>query len=137
VLRALQRDIANLRARGQGEGVPVVAPASALPMPKSEYYRDEGAFQFGLAEALGTEYRAIIDAGLDLQVDDALIPYQYEKMVPPMTLADSRTWASLHIALNHALRGCRRTARDTTSAGAAGTVRTCSTCRSKRSSIAC
>ena len=58
-----------------------------------------------------TEYRAIIDAGLDLQVDDAFIPYQYEKMVPPMTLADYRNWASLRIdALNHALRGCRRTA---------------------------
>jgi 5-methyltetrahydropteroyltriglutamate--homocysteine methyltransferase len=64
------------------------------------------AFLFGLAEALGTEYRAIIDAGLDLQVDDAFIPYQYEKMVPPMTLADYRNWASLRIdALNHALRG--------------------------------
>ena len=39
-------------------------------------------------------------------MDDAFIPYQYEKMVPPMTLADYRNWASLRIdALNHALRG--------------------------------
>jgi hypothetical protein len=35
-------------------------------------------------EALRTEYRAIIDAGLDLQVDDAFIPFMYEKIVPPM-----------------------------------------------------
>jgi len=39
-------------------------------------------------------------------VDDAFIPYQYEKMVPTMMLADYRNWASLRIdALNHALRG--------------------------------
>jgi len=107
----LQRDIANLKAgvanvEGGTGFLPVVAPASALPNAKNEHYRDEEAFLFGLAEALGTEYRAIIDAGLDLQVDDAFIPYQYEKMVPPMTLADYRNWASLRIeALNHALRG--------------------------------
>ena len=107
----LQHDIANLKAGlGEVKGVtgflPVVAPASALPNAKNEHYRDDETFLFGLAEALGTEYRAIIDAGLDLQVDDAFIPYQYEKMVPPMTLADYRNWASLRIdALNHALKG--------------------------------
>jgi 5-methyltetrahydropteroyltriglutamate--homocysteine methyltransferase len=86
--------------------LPVVAPASALPNAKNERYHDEETFLFGPDEALRTEYRAIIDAGLDLQVDDAFIQYQYEKMVPPMTLADYRNWASLRIdALNHALRG--------------------------------
>jgi 5-methyltetrahydropteroyltriglutamate--homocysteine methyltransferase len=38
-----------------------VAPASALPNAKNEYYRDEESFLFALAEALRTEYRAIID----------------------------------------------------------------------------
>ena len=77
--------------------LPVVAPGSALPNAKNEHYRNEETFLFGLAEALRTEYRAIIDAGLDLQVDDPFIPYQYEKMVAPMTLADYRNWASLRI----------------------------------------
>ena len=45
----------------------------------NEYYRDEEAFLFGLAEALRTEYHAIIDAGLDLQIDDAGLPIMYEK----------------------------------------------------------
>jgi 5-methyltetrahydropteroyltriglutamate--homocysteine methyltransferase len=94
------------KVKGVTGFLPVVAPASALPNAKNEHYRDEEALLFGLAEALGTEYRAIIDAGLDLQVDDAFIPYQYEKIVPPMTLADYRDWASLRIdVLNHALRG--------------------------------
>jgi 5-methyltetrahydropteroyltriglutamate--homocysteine methyltransferase len=107
----LQHDIANLKAglaktKGATGFLPVVAPASALPNAKNEHYRDEESFLFGLAEALRTEYRAIIDAGLDLQVDDAFLPYNYEKMVPPMSLAEYRKWASLCIdALNHALQG--------------------------------
>ncbi|HEY2185933.1 MAG TPA: cobalamin-independent methionine synthase II family protein [Xanthobacteraceae bacterium] len=107
----LQRDIANLKAGlartpGIAGFLPVVAPASALPNARNEHYPDEERFLFGLAEALRTEYRAIIDAGLDLQVDDAFIPYMYEKMVPPMTLAQYRAWAALRIAaLNHALEG--------------------------------
>ena len=107
----LQRDIANLKAglartKGVTGFLPVVAPASALPNARNEYYRDEESFLFALAEALRAEYRAIIDAGLDLQVDDAFIPFMYEKMVPPMTLAQYRQWAALRIAaLNHALEG--------------------------------
>jgi 5-methyltetrahydropteroyltriglutamate--homocysteine methyltransferase len=107
----LQRDITNLKTSltraGRGHGfLPVVAPASAIPNAKNEFYRNEEAYLFGLAEALRTEYRAIIDAGLDLQIDDAGLPIMYEKMVPPMTLADYRKWASLRIdALNYALKG--------------------------------
>jgi 5-methyltetrahydropteroyltriglutamate--homocysteine methyltransferase len=80
----LQRDIANLkaglaRAKGATGFLPVVAPASALPNAKNEFYRDEESFLFALAEALRTEYRAIIDAGLDLQVDDAFLPIMHER----------------------------------------------------------
>ena len=99
----LQRDIASLKAglartKGVTGFLPVVAPASALPNARNEHYRDEESFLFALADALRTEYRAIIDAGLDLQVDDAFIPFMYEKMVPPMTLAQYRQWAALRIA---------------------------------------
>ena len=107
----LQRDIANLKAglaktRVTGGFLPVVAPASALPNAKIEHYKDEESFLFALADALKVEYRAIIDAGLDLQVDDAFFPYMYERLVPPMTLAQYRQWAELRIAaLNRALEG--------------------------------
>jgi 5-methyltetrahydropteroyltriglutamate--homocysteine methyltransferase len=107
----LQHDIANLKAglakaRGVAGFLPVVAPASALPNAKIEHYRDEESFLFALADALRVEYRAIIDAGLELQVDDAFLPYMFEKMVPPMSLAQYRSWADLRIAaLNHALEG--------------------------------
>jgi 5-methyltetrahydropteroyltriglutamate--homocysteine methyltransferase len=107
----LQHDIKNLKAglakvKVEGAFLPVVAPASALPNAKLEHYRDEESFLFALADALRDEYRAVIDAGLDVQVDDAFLPYVYEKLVPPMTLAQYRQWAELRIAaLNHALEG--------------------------------
>ena len=107
----LNRDIANLKTalakvNVAGGFLPVVAPASALPNVKDEHYRDEESFLFALADALRTEYRAIVDADLYLQVDDAFLPYMYEKLVPPMTLGQYRQWCELRIAaLNRALEG--------------------------------
>jgi len=111
--RQVGRDIANLKAglakakRPSLAGfLPVVAPASALPGAKYEHYKDEESFLFALAEALHEEYRAVVDAGLFVQVDDAFLPYMFERMVPPMSAVDYRRWAQLRIdALNHALRG--------------------------------
>jgi 5-methyltetrahydropteroyltriglutamate--homocysteine methyltransferase len=111
----LQRDIANLKAAvtkvkerhpSLAAFLPVVAPASALPGAKNEHYSDERSFLFALADALHEEYRAIVDAGLYVQIDDAFLPYMYERMVPPKTLAEYKAWAQMRIdALNHALRG--------------------------------
>jgi len=107
----IQRDIENLKAAlAKVEVVdgflPLVAPASAFPFFKNEYYRDDEALLFALAEALREEYKAVLDAGLRLQIDDAFLPYTYERIVPPLTLAQYRKWAELRIdALNHALEG--------------------------------
>jgi 5-methyltetrahydropteroyltriglutamate--homocysteine methyltransferase len=107
----VKRDIATLKAAASkanatGAFLPVVAPASALPGAKNEHYADEKALLFALADCLHQEYKAIVDAGLYVQIDDAFLPYMHEKMVPPMSEADYRTWAQLRIdALNHALRG--------------------------------
>jgi 5-methyltetrahydropteroyltriglutamate--homocysteine methyltransferase len=69
-------------------------------------YGDEKALLFALADCLHQEYRAIVDAGLTVQVDDAFLPYMHERMVPPMSEAQYRAWAQLRVdALNHALRG--------------------------------
>ena len=109
------RDLANLKA-GLAKAkqrhpslsafLPVVAPASALPGAKNEYYKDEETYLSALADALHQEYRAIVDAGLYVQIDDAFLPYMHERMVPPMSNAEYQRWAQLRIdALNHALRG--------------------------------
>ncbi len=108
---AVKRDIANLKAAAtkagaKGAFLPVVAPASALPGGKNEYYKDEKELVFALADALHEEYKTIADSGLSVQVDDAFLPYMHEKLVPPMTSQQYRDWAQLRIdALNHALRG--------------------------------
>lgn len=107
----LQRDIDNLKAalgevKVEGAFLPVVAPASAMPGYKNEYYANDRDFLFALAEALRVEYRAIVDAGLNVQVDDAFLPFFHEKLVPPMTEKQYREWAQMRIdALNHALEG--------------------------------
>src|SRR5258707_1430400 len=107
----IKRDIANLKAAVAktdvaGAFLPVVAPASALPNAKNEYYPDEKSLLWALADCLHQEYKAVVDAGLYVQVDDAFLPYMHEKMVPPMTHTQYREWAQLRIdALNHALKG--------------------------------
>jgi len=107
----VQRDIANLKAavakvKVEDAFLPLVAPASAFPIYRNEYYKDDESLLFALAEALREEYKAVLDAGLRVQIDDAFLPWTYERIVPPMTLAQYRKWAELRIdALNHALEG--------------------------------
>jgi 5-methyltetrahydropteroyltriglutamate--homocysteine methyltransferase len=109
--QAIQRDIANLKAALSAAGVedgflPVVAPASCFPSLIDEHYGSEKAALIGVAEALREEYRAIVDAGLYVQIDDAFIPFMYDVMVPPATMADYRAWAQPRLdALSHALDG--------------------------------
>jgi 5-methyltetrahydropteroyltriglutamate--homocysteine methyltransferase len=107
----IQRDIANLRAAMEAAGVeegflPVVAPASCFPSLIDEHYGSQEAALMGVAEALREEYKAIADAGLYLQIDDAYIPFMYDVLVPPGTMDDYRAWARPRIdALNHAVEG--------------------------------
>jgi 5-methyltetrahydropteroyltriglutamate--homocysteine methyltransferase len=108
---AIQRDIANLKAAMEAAGaqegfLPVVAPASCFPNLVDEHYGSEEAALMGIAEALREEYRAIVDAGLYVQVDDAYIPFMYDVMVPPGSMEDYRAWARPRLdALAHALEG--------------------------------
>jgi 5-methyltetrahydropteroyltriglutamate--homocysteine methyltransferase len=108
---AIARDIDNLRhALGEvdvaGGFLPVVAPSSAVPIRVDDYYSSDEEFIFALADAINVEYRAIADAGLYVQVDDAFLATMYDTMVPPATFAEYHEWAELRIeALNRALAG--------------------------------
>jgi 5-methyltetrahydropteroyltriglutamate--homocysteine methyltransferase len=99
---AVRADAARLRAAMAVAGatagfLPVVAPASDAT---------EEAALFAIADAMNEEYRAVIDAGLDVQIDDAYLATTYDVMVPPGSLEDYRRWAALRVeALNWALRG--------------------------------
>jgi 5-methyltetrahydropteroyltriglutamate--homocysteine methyltransferase len=107
---AVAHDIEVFKAALAGKDVagflPVVAPASAVPMFRNEYYKSEEEALFALSAALREEYRAIVDAGLYVQVDDAFLPYVYDLAFAGKSLDDYRRWASVRIdALNHALEG--------------------------------
>jgi 5-methyltetrahydropteroyltriglutamate--homocysteine methyltransferase len=108
---AIQRDIADLKQalRGvphEGAFMTAVAPGSVIPDRDDRYYRSDETFLSAIADALHEEYRAIVDAGFILQVDDAYLATYYDIIVPPGSMDDYRRWAVLRVeALNHALRG--------------------------------
>jgi 5-methyltetrahydropteroyltriglutamate--homocysteine methyltransferase len=107
---AVRKDIEIFKSALAGVDVegflPVVAPASAVPLFKNEYYKSEEEALFALAEALREEYAAIVDAGLTVQVDDAFLPYMWDLAFAGRDLAEYLKWASVRVdALNHALDG--------------------------------
>ena len=82
-----------------------VAPASTAFDGVNEYYATEKEYIFALAEALRQEYLEIYQAGLLLQVDDAVLANMYDHLVR-QSPGRYREWAQLRVdALNHALRG--------------------------------
>ncbi|HEX6690817.1 MAG TPA: cobalamin-independent methionine synthase II family protein [Burkholderiales bacterium] len=107
----LQRDIDNfkaaLKAAGARQGfLPVAAPASVIPDRVNEHYKSEEDLLVAIAEAMRTEYKAIVDAGLYVQLDDARLAVTYDRMVPPKSFADYKSWVARQVELiNHALEG--------------------------------
>lgn len=107
----LQRDIDNFKAGLKNVSVeeaflPVAAPASAIPDRKNEYYPSDEESLRALGKAMAVEYKAIVDAGFILQLDDARAAVTYDRMVPPNTLQDFRDWLELHTeVLNDAIDG--------------------------------
>ena len=82
-----------------------VAPGSAYRIPNTFYERDED-FLYACAEALREEYKAIVDAGLILQLDDPATATGWDMIDPEPSVADYRKFTMVRIeALNHALRG--------------------------------
>jgi 5-methyltetrahydropteroyltriglutamate--homocysteine methyltransferase len=107
----VDRDIDNLKRAAADAGaeqmfLPVLAPASAYWL-ENEYYATEDEFVYALADALREEYRRIADAGVLLQVDDAVLWHMYGTMrLKGQSADDYRRWAIPRVeALNHALDG--------------------------------
>jgi 5-methyltetrahydropteroyltriglutamate--homocysteine methyltransferase len=107
----IQRDIANfkaaLAAAGVAEGfLPVAAPSSVIPDRRNEFYKTDEECLHAIGQAMRTEYRAIVDAGLVLQLDDARFAVTYDRMVPPATMQDYLRWLELQVEVtNAALEG--------------------------------
>ena len=107
---AVRRNIADLKGAlahaNVAEGfLTAVAPASTGYDASNEYYKDEHDYVFAIAEALREEYLEIVNSGLILQVDDAVLANMYDELIQDGA-ERFQQWAELRVeALNHALRG--------------------------------
>ena len=106
----LEKDLATFKAALQGAAVaeafvPAIAPAM-VGRGQNRYYPTEEAYVFAIAEALRTEYRAIVEAGFILQIDDPGLGETWDMLIPAPPLEDYRKMQARNIdALNHALAG--------------------------------
>jgi 5-methyltetrahydropteroyltriglutamate--homocysteine methyltransferase len=107
---ALKADLETLKAALAGVGateafVPAIAPSNVEATTPNEYYPTPEAYVFAIAEAMREEYRAIVDAGFLLQIDDPFLVTYYITR-PDLDIAACRKWAELRVeALNAALSG--------------------------------
>jgi 5-methyltetrahydropteroyltriglutamate--homocysteine methyltransferase len=84
--------------------LPAIAPGTIEHWMKNDYYPSDEAYLFAIADAMHEEYKAIVDAGFLLQIDDPDLPDGWQFM-SHMTVAEYREYAELRVeALNHGLR---------------------------------
>ncbi len=109
----LKTDLENLKAALKGVQVeeafmPATSVSSIEDWNRNRYYKNDEDYLTALADAIGEEYRAIVDAGFILQVDDPHL-VTYYVCHPDKSMEDCRKWIALRVdAINHALRGIPR-----------------------------
>jgi 5-methyltetrahydropteroyltriglutamate--homocysteine methyltransferase len=82
------------------------APLSLEPGRRNDYYKTAEEFVYAIADAIRVEYRAIIDAGFLLQVDDAWLAALWDRIGHKLGLEKYREFCAVRVeALNHALQG--------------------------------
>ena len=104
-------DIANFQAaiasHGPLEGfMNAASPGVIALFQPNRYYPDHETYLEAIADAMAAEYRAIVDAGLVLQLDSPDLGLGRHMMFKDNTDAEYQALAELHVdALNHALEG--------------------------------
>jgi 5-methyltetrahydropteroyltriglutamate--homocysteine methyltransferase len=106
----LARDIENLRhalqrVKVEEAFVPSISPTNVEDWNRNAYYKSDEEYLFAIADAMHDEYKAIVDAGFVLPIDDPALATYYV-LHPEASIEQCRKWAGAHVdALNHALRG--------------------------------
>ncbi len=106
---AVTTDIENFKAALAGVNpADAFMPASAprgRDIGRNAYYRTYEEYLEAVADAMHEEYQAIVDAGLNVQVDDPALTYALGH-TPRLSPAQRLREAELHVeAINRALRG--------------------------------
>jgi 5-methyltetrahydropteroyltriglutamate--homocysteine methyltransferase len=106
---AMRADFANLNVAVQGAKheeafVSAASPGVVSFFLSNNYYPSHETYIRAIAEAMKTEYEAIVEAGFILQVDCPDLAMSRHIQFKDLSLADFRKTIALHIdALNHAL----------------------------------
>ena len=109
----LRDQLVNLKLAANAAGieetfVSAIAPGS-LEMfcrDQNSYYPTTEKFLEAIADAMREEYRAIVDAGFILQLDDPGLPGAWDMLDPQPSVEKYRRYASQRVEiLNHALEG--------------------------------
>jgi 5-methyltetrahydropteroyltriglutamate--homocysteine methyltransferase len=106
----IKRDVDNLKRAMAANGVETgfmtaVAPGSCA-RGEDLYYKTEEEFVYAAADVMREEYKAIIEGGLVLQIDDPALADNWDMITPEPPLSEYKKFAMVRIeALNHALRG--------------------------------
>jgi 5-methyltetrahydropteroyltriglutamate--homocysteine methyltransferase len=104
---AIRADIARLKAAAQGSNAELfmtaISPASVAANHPNEYYKTQDEYLHAIADALRSEYEAIVNAGLVLQIDCVDLG---GRKPPGTTREDVRKDRQQKLDLiNHATRG--------------------------------
>ena len=107
----LQKDIANLKAAMTAHGLArgfmnAASPGVVSLFLQNDFYPGREAYLAALADAMRDEYRAIVAAGLDLQLDCPDLALSRHMLFTDLSDAEFLKIAETHVAaLNHALEG--------------------------------
>jgi 5-methyltetrahydropteroyltriglutamate--homocysteine methyltransferase len=98
--------LAEANVRAEDAFMCVLAPGWLEHFFYNEHYATDDEYLFALADAIKHEYKAIVDAGFILQIDDPALPDTYDMIVPAPAIEEYRKFAAVRIdAVNHALQG--------------------------------
>jgi 5-methyltetrahydropteroyltriglutamate--homocysteine methyltransferase len=106
----LQTDIANFKAALSGADVAegfmtAISPSNLELYYENHYYASDEEYLAALADAMRVEFKAIVDAGLVLQIDDPRMATHYNR-TPGASIEECRKFIALRVeAVNYALRG--------------------------------
>ena len=108
---AVEHDISNLKSASEGLAVEEVFMTAASPgvianfLP-NEYYQSEEAYLYALAEVMRDEYKAVVDAGLLLQIDCPDLAMTRVTQFSHLSESEFKKIVELHVeVVNYALTG--------------------------------
>jgi len=105
-LELFKSALAEANVRVEETFMCVLAPGWLEHFFYNEYYSSDEEYLFALADAIRHEYKAIVDGGFVLQIDDPALPDTYDMIVPAPSIDEYRKFAAVRVeAMNHALQG--------------------------------